>query len=1310
MYLGCYAPSPARCSNGDEKPTHVLKSKCFADGAMSYQVPPFDDGKDKWTSYVIRIESYFEGNDITEDAQKRALLVSALGTRSIDVLSGRCAPRKVNQLTYKEAVEILEGFYDPRPNEIAESFRFFTRVQKEDESVQQFIVNLRRLADKCNFGDMLDRMLRDKIVCGIRSTELQKALLSRSSLTLKEAESMVLAAEAAGQGIELMKNVDVKTEPGLHKLMDRRPARSTSRQESKECGRCGSKTHSEQACKFKTAKCFKCGKKGHISVACRARGKKQNTFALTGSPEENEARSSQLFTISENQASVSSNEIVGPVRRKFCCGGVDLVMEIDTGSPVCVIPWHVYQMHRAKWPQIEKTDLRLSCYLGPLPIAGKLTLPVFYEGKTVTTTMTVIRHSGPCLCGRDLIRALNNLGATVLSLSSTSRGDDKTLEEILSEYQDVFESELGLFKVPPVHLYVKEGAIPKCFKARPLSYAMRDKVTEELERLVKSGVLSPVAHSEWATPIVPVLKKEGSVRICGDYKLTVNAACVTEQYPLPVIDDIFAALHIGDVYSTLDLRDAYNQIPLDEESKKLTTISTHKGLFCFNRLPFGVSSAPAIFQRTMENMLRGLTGVQAYLDDVLVAERKGDSGSNLKAVLQRFRECGVKIRKDKCSFRKSEVSYLGHKITSDGLQPLEKNLEAVMKAPSPKNVSELRSYIGLLTYYSKFLPSMATMLAPLYDLLKKDCRWKWSSEQQHSFDRSKEALRHAKMLTHFDPSKSLRLECDASPYGIGAVLSHRVAGVDKPIGFRSRTLTPAERNYSQLEREALALVFGVSKFRDYLLGRSFVLVTDHKPLVGLFREDRPTPVMAAARIQRWSLLLGAYQYKIEHKPGGENLNADALSRLPLPTPDDAPEEISEYVHSLRQLDETPVTSHELRRLTEADKVLRIVKSFILKGWPQEKKHVELYMRAYVARKLELTVAHGIIFWGHRVVIPEAARDRMLQMLHETHQGVSAMKAVARTSMWWPGLDQEIEHLSRKCDICVQARPLPPAETPINWPPTQENWSRVHLDFAGPMNGAMILVAVDSHSKWIEAVPMQHATAESTITALREMFSRFGIPRTIVTDNGTQFTSETFAKFLSGNNVKHLRTAPYHPQSNGLAERAVRTIKDGLKKLSQGSLSTRLSRLLFNYRRTPQGHKSPSQRLLNYQIRSRLDTCLPPPLSFPLFSQEDTPSKFGPGDAVWARNFGEGEKWLPGTIKRTSGTRMVTIETSAGIIERHLDQVRVRDSSAGATGEIMAGSSAETAAQPNEASTTEESAAAVLRRSTRVRKPVQRYPP
>lgn len=226
--------------------------------------------------------------------------------------------------------------------------------------------------------------------------------------------------------------------------------------------------------------------------------------------------------------------------------------------------------------------------------------------------------------------------------------------------------------------------------------------------------------------------------------------------------------------------------------------------------------------------------------------------------LECFEQNGVKLRQEKCSFWKPEVCYLGHRINKNGLQPTEKNLDAIMKARAPTNVSELRSFIGLLTYYHKFLPNVSTVLAPLYDLLSQDRRWEWGPKQEAAFRKAKEILRDSEVLTHFDVNKPLRLECDASPYGVGAVLSHRVGHVDKPIGFRSRTLTKAERNYSQLEREVLALVFGVTKFHDYLWGRPFTLVTDHKPLVGLLREDRQTPVMAAARIQRWSLLLGAY--------------------------------------------------------------------------------------------------------------------------------------------------------------------------------------------------------------------------------------------------------------------------------------------------------------------------------------------------------------------------------------------------------------------------------------------------------------------
>nr|XP_050033287.1 uncharacterized protein K02A2.6-like [Dermacentor andersoni] len=300
--------------------------------------------------------------------------------------------------------------------------------------------------------------------------------------------------------------------------------------------------------------------------------------------------------------------------------------------------------------------------------------------------------------------ALNNEGAAVLSASSIKE-PGLNLQAILCEYEDVFAPELGLLKVPPPHLYMKEDAVPKFFKARPLPYAMREKVSNELDRLVKSEVLSRVAHSEWATPIVPVMKKDGTVRLCGDYKLTVNASCATEQYPLPVTNDIFAALHEGGVYSTLNLRDAYNQVPLDEQSKKLPLINTYLGLFCFNRLPFGVSSAPAIFQRIMDSVLNGLPGVQAYFADVLVAEKGNIGRKNLKAVLPRFQEYSIKLRKDKGTFRMPEVLYHGHKVSAGGLQPLEKNMDAVMRARTPWHVSELRSYLGLLTYYSKFIPN-----------------------------------------------------------------------------------------------------------------------------------------------------------------------------------------------------------------------------------------------------------------------------------------------------------------------------------------------------------------------------------------------------------------------------------------------------------------------------------------------------------------------------------------------------------------------------------------------------------------------------
>lgn len=330
---------------------------------------------------------------------------------------------------------------------------------------------------------------------------------------------------------------------------------------------------------------------------------------------------------------------------------------------------------------------------------------------------------------------------------------------------------------------------------------------KELERLEQNGIIQSVRHSEWATPIVPVMKENGDVRICGDYKTTVNQATITDSYPLPRIDDLLASLAGGQAFSKVDLAHAYMQIQLEEEAKPLTTINTHRGLYQYNRLPFGISSAPAIFQRTMETILQGLPKVFVYIDDILVTgQTEAEHLENLDEVLGRLEKAGVRLKK-KCSFLLPEVEYLGHVLSAQGLQPSPKNVKAIQAVPRPKDVTQLKSFLGMVTYYLKFLPQLSNTLSPLYILLQKGTEWKWAKEQEAAFTKVKKQLVSPVLLVAFDPEKELLLQCDASPYGIGAVLAHKdLQGTERPIAYCSRSLAPAEKRYSQIDKEAWFLV------------------------------------------------------------------------------------------------------------------------------------------------------------------------------------------------------------------------------------------------------------------------------------------------------------------------------------------------------------------------------------------------------------------------------------------------------------------------------------------------------------------------
>lgn len=786
--------------------------------------------------------------------------------------------------------------------------------------------------------------------------------------------------------------------------------------------------------------------------------------------------------------------------------------EVDTGS--CLSTINVNELHDMIDAEIVPTTKRAKGYGDGnvnINFLGAVNLQFVYKDSKVNHLFYVVNGSNNNLLGRDLCSKLN----FSLSVPSDDINQINSIHDnLLNKHKDYLSENFKSNVTAKVSLDIDPDKRSIFCKARSVPVRYRVLVKNELDRLSKHGIISKIFRSRWACPTVNVLKSDGTIRICGDYSCTVNQVMPVVKYPLPSIEEVLSTIGESKVFSKIDLQNAYLQLPLDDKSKEYTVINTSEGLYCYNYLPFGLASSPAIFQSFLCQVLSGIDQIIIYQDDILVmTNTDAEHVQVLDKVLTTLRAAGVKLNSKKCSFYVNNVTYLGYVFDKDGIHPSKEKVRAIIDAPIPKDVSQVKSFVGMCTFYNRFIPNFSKVFAPLYKLLKKNSKFQWGKEQNKCVSKIKNLFKSDKVLKLFNPKLETALETDASSYGLGVAVLQRHADGWYPVQFASRTLSDAERNYSQIEREALSVIFGCERFRKFLLGSQFTIKNDHKPLMKLFANNSSVPTNCSARLQRWALRLSQFQYVFEYTKGSENVNSDFLSRMPL---SETVTEVEPYelIFVVKSLNDMPITCSDVKSHTDADKSLRMLKEYIKIGFPTI---VDPKLNQFKKLEGELSLMKGCIMYRNRVYVPESLRSKILDQFHSGHPGICAMKSLVRSLIWYPGIDSDVTSLVKNCKQCQQALSKPAQNKSIEWPTPHRKWSRLHIDHFFVEN-KICLVVIDALTKYIECEVVKNTGACETVETLRLIFSRNGLPDTIVSDNATSFTAAEFQQFVLDNGI------------------------------------------------------------------------------------------------------------------------------------------------------------------------------------------------
>ena len=1090
----------------------------------------------------------------------------------------------------------------PQTTEVMMTFNFRHTTLGSNQLFDTFLEHLHATATQCNFGDeaQLQRHVRDQIIFGHPDRVFQRELVLCTTY-----EGVVTKCRAYEQARQAGVLFASQASANVHAIHDQATPRKVPRQDQdrpahgqllRYCDWCrfAEGQHTAGNCPAYGKPCKRCGVKNHLDAACRAPSHKAKAYQASLPSSSRSAHPQQQTRQGPPPARTdavhsadpevlrqlpSVSDLRNALQNKFQYSGQKRAawyenvaingkckpMKIDCGSEVSIIDWNTFCWLHLDEAAIQPPTRRLFTYLDEeiMPI-GQIEVQLKLRGRTTRSPLFIIEEPRTPLLS---FSAGIDLGLFVLNDSmDPAFVTAKFLNELIQDNPDFYEPALKFIEEEgyhvdsitapigryhkPVKIKLKPTAYPVQFSARRLPYKLRDQVKAELANMIKFGIIEPVAEAtEWVHPMLIVHKKNGAIRICLDPRV-LNKYIERATYQIPDPDFLLSQLAEAEVMTVLDLECGFWQIPVDEETSRLLTFATPFGRFRFKRLPFGVSSAPEEFHRIIAETLEGIEGVVVYIDDIFIhGPNQAVHDARLAEVKKRLHVAGFSLNDDKCQIAKASVKFLGHVVSKGMLSPDPDKIDSICEIEVPQSKKELRSIVGLIGWFQKFIPNQSDLIEPFAALLKEDAEWIWTPDHDAALSRIKDKLRSILPLRIFDPSLPVTIAADASPVGLGAVLMQE----NEPVFFVSRKLSRTERDYPQLERELLSLVFALERFHVFSYGNQVTLLTDHEPLIRIVNKEFSKLNVRQARLVARLL---PYDFTPKFIPGKDMTYADFLSRYVAGTEYDPrgkralfDEQIPidhAFIHDIESLPiEDPLTS-EMRVAYEACQQMQIVKQALIHGWKDA--HRKTIPKYWPLRGGLSLGTDNFLYFENRLLVPETMQGRVLKSLHAGHAGMRRMILRAQSAVFWPGITNQIREFARSCEKCQILSASQPREPMLSLDIPPAPGLEICSDYFY-LQGQDYVLFVDLFSNFVEIYALTNKQTEELKRVLRQFMLRNGVPRLIHSDNGPAYTSYEFDEFCKFWGIAARTNSADYPRGNGTAEAAVKRAKKILKTVS-----------------------------------------------------------------------------------------------------------------------------------------------------------------